>query len=360
MSTPLQNILMTDTPLIDVRAQVEFAAGSFPSAINIPILEDAERERVGICYKKNGPDVAEQLGHEIVSGSVRDSRINSWCRFIDEHPKAQIFCFRGGLRSQITQQWLKESGYEVTKIDGGYKALRQSLLDVFENLPNLIVVAGKTGTGKTEFLARVPNMVDLEKRANHRGSAFGKQLSEQPSQINFENKVALDFLKLSTSSVLIEDESRLIGRINLPLPLQAKMKEAPIILLEDSLENRVERINKEYLVDQLHELTVQCDSVETAHEKLQSLFLTALDSIMKRLGSERHVKLSKIMNHAFVLQRQGDFSAHNDWIRLLLEDYYDPMYEYQLSKKQTRIIDQGDQEYLLKYAADSLAAESTV
>ncbi|MFT4713494.1 MAG: tRNA 2-selenouridine synthase [Candidatus Azotimanducaceae bacterium] len=357
MPTPLQNILVSDTPLLDVRAEIEFSAGSFPSATNIPIMNDAERERIGICYKTKGPDAAEKLGHELVSGSVRDSRTNAWCEFIDAHPNTQIFCFRGGLRSQIAQQWLKESGYEVARINGGYKALRRSLLAVFEDLPNLLVVAGKTGTGKTEFLARVSNKVDLEKRANHRGSAFGKQLTEQPAQINFENKVAIDFLKLSTSPVLIEDESRLIGRINLPLPLQAKMSEAPIILLEDSLENRVQRINKEYLFDQMHELVTSTDSVEVAHEKLRLLFLTALDLIKKRLGQERYANLSELMKHAFEIQRQGDFSAHNDWIRLLLEDYYDPMYEYQLSKKRARVIDQGDQESLLKYAANILTFE---
>ena len=350
----LQSILISDTPLIDVRAQVEFNAGAFPSASNIPILNDHERELVGTCYKNEGPEHARALGHKLVSGSTRESRIDNWCEFVEQNPGSQLYCFRGGLRSTLAQQWLKDRGYQIPKIEGGYKALRRSLLSVFEHLPNLIVVAGKTGTGKTEFLARVSNKVDLEHRANHRGSAFGKQLSEQPAQIDFENRVALDFLKTQSTPVLIEDESRLIGRINLPLPLQATMSEAPIILLEDTIENRVTRINQEYLVDQFEALREKTESAEKALNELKTIFLGSLDAIRKRLGPERYENLGDLMRAGFQAQSAGDFSGHNPWIRVLLEEYYDPMYEYQLSKKQTRIIDSGDQEALLKYADTEL------
>jgi len=346
----LQAILVADTPLIDVRAEIEFAAGAFPFARNYPILNDKEREQVGICYKQNGPLAAEQLGHQLVSGTGRESRIRGWCDFIDQNPGTQIYCFRGGLRSTLAQQWLQEQGYQVPKIEGGYKALRRSLLSVFDELPDLIIVAGKTGTGKTEFLARVANKVDLEMRANHRGSAFGKHLTEQPAQIDFENNVALDFLKVKGSPVLIEDESRLIGRINLPLPLQAKMSEAPVILLHDSIENRVERIKTEYISDQWQALFLQSDSEEGAHQALEILFTQSLNAIKKRLGPERHEKLSGMMDDAFGAKATDDFAAHCGWIRALLEEYYDPMYEYQLTKKQVRIIAEGDQDTLMKYA----------
>ena len=347
---PLQSILLSDTPLIDVRAEIEFKAGSFPSARNMPILNDHERALVGICYKDKGPDAAKSLGHELVSGAIRENRIDTWCEFISQNPGAKLYCFRGGLRSTLAQQWLQDRGIQIEKIKGGYKALRQSLLAVYEDLPELIVVAGKTGTGKTEFLARVPNKVDLEYRANHRGSAFGKQLSEQPAQIDFENRVALDFLKLRSGPVLIEDESRLIGRINLPLLLQKAMAEAPIVLLEDSVENRIARINKEYLVEQFEALSAQTGSVTKAQDELERIFLDSLGAIKKRLGPERHRSLVNLMGVGFQIQKTGDFSAHNAWIRVLLEEYYDPMYEYQLSKKQSRIIGSGTQEGLLEYA----------
>ncbi len=348
--TPLQTVLMSGVPLIDVRAEIEFKAGSFPSAVNMPILNDHERERVGICYKHDGPTAAEALGHQLVSGAIRKGRIDSWSEFISHHPDAQLYCFRGGLRSTLAQQWLMDRGIEITKIEGGYKALRQSLLAVFENLPELVVVAGKTGTGKTDFLNRVSNKVDLEHRANHRGSAFGKQLTDQPAQIDFENEVALDFLKLTAGPVLIEDESRLIGRINLPLPLQKAMAEAPIVLLEDDIEHRVARINREYLIEQYQALEAQSRSVSEAQDALEAIFYNALSAIKKRLGSERHKSLENLMDVGFQIQKTGDFSAHNAWIRVLLEEYYDPMYEYQLSKKQSRIIDAGTQDALLKYA----------
>jgi len=347
---PLQSILLSDTPLIDVRAEIEFKAGSFPSASNMPILNDHERALVGICYKDKGPDAAKALGHELVSGAIREDRIDAWSEFINQNPGAQLYCFRGGLRSTLAQQWLKERGIHIAKIEGGYKALRKSLLAVYENLPELLVVAGKTGTGKTEFLARVPNKVDLEYRANHRGSAFGKQLSEQPAQIDFENRVALDFLKLNSGPVLIEDESRLIGRINLPQQLQKAMAEAPIILLEDNIDNRIARINKEYLVAQFQALSTLTGSVSKAQDELELIFLNALGAIKKRLGPERHRSLVNQMEIGFQIQKTGDFSAHNVWIRVLLEEYYDPMYEYQLTKKQSRIIGSGTQDALLSNA----------
>ena len=248
-----------------------------------------------------------------------------------------------GLNKNI-QKAIKDLGFtEPTPIQ------QEAIPYLISEEKDLIALA-QTGTGKTEFLARVPNKVDLEYRANHRGSAFGKQLSEQPAQIDFENRVALDFLKLRSGPVLIEDESRLIGRINLPLLLQKAMAEAPIVLLEDSVENRIARINKEYLVEQFQALTAQTGSVTKAQDALERIFLDSLGAIKKRLGPERHRSLVNLMGVGFQIQKTGDFSAHNAWIRVLLEEYYDPMYEYQLSKKQSRIVGSGTQEGLLEYA----------
>ena len=91
-------------PLIDVRAEVEFARGAFPTATNLPILADAEREKVGICYRLEGPDAAVALGHSLVSGQTRQDRIERWLRFLRQNPEAHLYCFRGGQRSAIAVQ----------------------------------------------------------------------------------------------------------------------------------------------------------------------------------------------------------------------------------------------------------------
>ena len=58
------SLLRDDTPLIDTRAPVEFAKGSLPTAINLPLMTDDEREAVGTCYKEQGQEAAVRLGHE--------------------------------------------------------------------------------------------------------------------------------------------------------------------------------------------------------------------------------------------------------------------------------------------------------
>ena len=329
----LTRVFKDDIPLLDVRAPVEFQRGAFPQAVNMPILSDKEREQVGICYKEQGPEAATVLGHELVADSKAE-RIAAWKGFIARHPDAMLYCFRGGQRSTIAQRWLAEAGVHIEKIPGGYKAMRQYLLAVFENLPPIVLIAGKTGVGKTIAIQKYRAHVDLEKLANHRGSAFGRQLTPQPAQIDFENAVAIDILK-QPGCIILEDEGRLIGRVNLPLPLQAAMKSAKIILLDDTLENRTDRIYKEYILEQLEGYASCHDDPITA---LETDFTAALDAIQKRLGGDRHQQLRQLMQQAFTGHRKGNPALHKYWIEVLLRDYYDPMYNYQLASKSDRIV----------------------
>ena len=246
-----EQLFLEDRPLIDTRAPVEFQRGSFPSAVNIPLMTDDERKQVGICYKGQGERAATALGHELVSGVVKEERIATWIYQVKRHANAALFCFRGGLRSRMVQDWLSSSGYQVPLVAGGYKALRSYLLrslgECLSEL-NLIVVGGRTGVAKTALLnqasdtLRLP-VIDLEGLAYHRGSAFGKRAEPQPSQINFENRIAIDLLKLRAcghQQLMLEDEGRLIGRCALPLALQEKLRRAPLVMLEANLEDRVQ------------------------------------------------------------------------------------------------------------------------
>ena len=98
----LQELFLKKTPLIDVRAPVEFKEGSLPYSINLPIMNDEERHLIGTCYKTHGQEAAIKLGHELVSGSIKEERITSWVNFLSQNPTAEVFCFRGGMRSQIS------------------------------------------------------------------------------------------------------------------------------------------------------------------------------------------------------------------------------------------------------------------
>ena len=71
-------------PLIDLRSPIEFAKGAFPQSINLPILTDDERAKIGKSYKHQGSAAAVKLGHQLVSGDLKESRLLAWKKFIEK------------------------------------------------------------------------------------------------------------------------------------------------------------------------------------------------------------------------------------------------------------------------------------
>jgi tRNA 2-selenouridine synthase len=260
------------------------------------------------------------------------------------------------------QQWLREAGIEYPLVRGGYKAMRRFLLDEFERSVarvDLVLVSGKTGTGKTRVIQRLFRSIDLEGLANHRGSTFGQLPEPQPSQIDFENALSIAFLKQldrqENAPIFLEDEGRLIGRICLPDALRLKMSRAPMLVVEEPFERRVDVVIQDYVLD-LGKRYVDHFGPEGARlhsEKLQQDLLR----IRKRLGGERHRQVSELMAGAFEAQQEsGDPGSHRGWIALLLARYYDPMYEYQLSRRQGEQLFNGNREEVIGWAASRWAA----
>jgi len=356
-----ERIFIDDIPLIDTRSPGEFAKGSFPCAHNLPLMTDDERAQIGTCYKYKGQQAAIELGHQLVSGETKAQRVASWQAFATDNPEGALFCWRGGLRSEITQSWLAEVGISYPRIQGGYKALRRWLLETFERLCSqhpLLVIGGKTGCAKTRLLQEgqagrpFSGSVDLEGLANHRGSAFGRRLGGQPTQLAFEIALAIAFLKASKNQpgpILIEDESRLIGRCALPPILQEAKKSAPMVLLNAPLEARVEHSFENYILANLREIEAQEPASQIAFERFSNDLLNALDRVRKRLGGDRHKQLYNIMLSALHDHQRGDPSGHKRWIRVMLEQYYDPMYNYQLEDRRHRIVFEGDHKQVADY-----------
>lgn len=349
------DLFLNDTPLMDVRAPVEFARGSFPSAENAPLMNDDERHRVGICYKEHGQEKAIELGHQLVSGDIKAQRIEAWKRFATRHPQGYLFCFRGGLRSRLTQQWIRDAGIDYPLVQGGYKALRRFLIDSLEQRvadDEFRILSGRTGTGKTRVLMDLPNPVDLEGAANHRGSSFGRQVTPQPAQIDFENRLAIAMLKAHHrvgGPLYLEDESRLIGRCALPLDLREKMARAPLLILERPMAERVDIIREDYVERMLADYQAR-DGQDAGWLNFRDYLLSAIDRIRKRLGGERHRQLRQWLEQALDQQENsGSVSGHDAWIESLLTDYYDPMYDYQLSQKQGRILVRGNPQTITEY-----------
>lgn len=345
-----------NTPLLDVRAPVEFDRGAFPTAVNLPLLTDAERDTIGKTYKALGQQAAVAQGHELVAGSVKAERIAGWLKFIAEHPNAVLYCFRGGLRSETVQNWLAEAGVYIPRVAGGYKRMRRELIAAIDNTAqttDMLIVAGKTGSGKTHLINALQHSVDLEGIANHRGSAFGPRVSPQPTQINFENALGIALLSLQlpvnkTRRLFLEDESRAIGSLSLPQTLYEKMLASPIALLEESLEQRVNTILNDYIISNYNDF--KSAEPENCARLFADYLQASLMKIRRRLGDINFKRLHLLMSEA-ILATESNPEMHKKWIETLLVEYYDPMYEYQLSKKSSRVVFRGDHDELLRWAA---------
>ncbi len=326
-------VLCEGRPLIDLRSPSEFARGAFPGAVNLPLLTDDERAAVGTCFKEKGQTAAIELGERLVAGTTRAARMATWLEFAGTHPGAAIYCWRGGLRSQTVQRWLLQEGVALPRVAGGYKALRTACIAAIEQAAGrpLLILGGRTGSGKTVLLQRFRAAVDLEAAANHRGSAFGGSLDAQPTSIAFENSLAIDLMhRTGYPRLLLEDESRTIGRLAVPESLHRAMQRAPLVVVEVPRSERARQIAQEYVFQPLAD--------GTPSDVLAARLLAATDRIRKRLGGDRHAALRDLIEVAFAA---GDAAAHLTWIAQLLEWYYDPMYDHQLKPKTDRIVARG-------------------
>ena len=338
----LKDLIQKKTPFIDVRSPAEFNQGSIPLSINIPILNDMEREIVGKAFKSSGQEKAKKIGYKLVSGKIKNDRVNEWKKFIEANPTSWLYCARGGLRSEIAQSWLKDIGLIIDRVDGGFKSIRNFCLEVFEHInednKDWIVLAGRTGSDKTGMINKLKNSIDLEGLANHRGSAFGARSTKQPSPVNFENFLTFEYLYHESNKLVLEDESRTIGRLVIPSKFYDKMKKSKICIVEVPIEERVENIFNGYVASHLE----NDKNILLAKER----FLANLDKIKKRLGASSHLIIKKKIQEAF---SNYDHNAHFDWIEKLIVSYYDNMYDYQLNKKIDRCIFKGNTLECLEY-----------
>ena len=327
---------------IDLRSETEFQKGTIPDSVNIPILTNNEFEKVGKEYKNNGKEAAISLGHRLVKSDLRENRISLWKNHIIDNPGCNIFCYRGGLRSKIALKWLEGEKIKIKRLSGGYKKFRSVIinehLDINNYKKNWLIIGGLTGSGKTTLINQLNQKIDLEKIANHRGSAFGKNKTPQPSQANFENMLTMKYLGHQYSNIVLEDESRTIGKCALPGIWYEKMQISKLVVLKISTDQRIKNILEEYVVREL--------GISNNSFKVLKRYLTGLKKIKKRLGDMSFKEISRIMIKAF---NNNDITSHEDWILKLLTKYYDPMYNFKLKSRKGYIVHIGDNISCLKY-----------
>jgi len=348
------SIVLNETPLLDVRAPVEFDKGAFINASNIAILEDEQRHLVGTKYKEEGNAAAVKLAEELIQTQGQNERIHKWKEYLKENPNALLYCFRGGQRSGISQAWLKDVGIDITRLQGGYKAFRNFLME--ESLKvsasvQTVILGGRTGSGKTILLQNFENMIDLEGLANHRGSSFGNFATQQPAQIDFENNLAYKLIQHHHKNfkyLVIEHESQNIGRSFMPKQVYENLMDGELIILETPLEKRVAITFDDYIIESLkkYALIYKEDAlIEWAKDTKKNL-----DKMRKRLGYEKYSEFKNLFEDAlFHHLETGNKEKYKTFIEKMLVEYYDPMYDYQIEKSKMKIVFRGNEKEILEF-----------
>lgn len=315
LSLHLPDFLGQRGTIIDVRSPSEFKQGHLPHSHSLPLFDDDERALIGTAYKRKSRIEAIDLGLSILA-----EKIEVWINRAEllDSKQINVLCWRGGMRSGFAAQLLESCGYQSSTLIGGYKTFRRRVLATWNGLPStkikLFVVGGLTGSGKTKILSALKKLgeqvLDLEDLAQHRGSAFGHiGLSQQPTQEQFENQLADEWLKFDlTQPIWIEDESRLIGKCHLPSKLYEMMQQAPLFYLECSEEERLQNLLQLY--------------GSASRETL----INATQCLMRRLGTQ-------LTSQIIELIQSGDLLNATKHLMI----YYDKTYSHQLKKRTSPI-----------------------
>lgn len=310
MQLPVKEFLQQSSgkPVIDVRSPGEYAQGHIPGAVSIPLFTDEERAKVGTKYKQVNKEAALLVGLDIVgpkmSGFVKKAQKTA------SKGEVLVHCWRGGMRSGSFAWLLQTAGLKVDTLQKGYKAYRTEVLQSFGNPFQLLVLGGKTGSGKTELLRELAlqgeQVLDLEALAHHKGSSFGA-IGEQPQPTveQFENELHYVLSQMDPEKrIWVEDESFTIGTVRIPQAFYLQMRNAPVIFIDVPKEHRIHRLVTEY---------ADCHP---------SLLEAALERIKKRLDGA----LYKQAMEALALT---DYAKVAD----LSLFYYDKAYLHGLSKR---------------------------
>ena len=323
--------------LIDVRSPREVARGAMPGSRALPLMSDEERHEVGIRYKEAGQEAAVALGYEL-AGPHLPARIEAWRGVCAQGPSA-VACWRGGLRSELALSFIDRG--DVARVAGGYKALRRHVMAALPrslSRKRLVVLTGLTGSGKTRLLRALPvddgpQVLDLEGAARHRGSAFGAEDVPQPSQQTFENALATELLLSPAERLVVEDESRYVGRRTLPDGLMEAMRAAPLVVLETPMAERVTAIVEEYVL-----AMARRHGVRAARERLEH----DTRRIRKRLGGGRTDGVVAALHAAEQADAWFEPCVHRWWVQTLLENYYDRLYRKAILRHERPVAFRGD------------------
>ena len=294
--------------IIDARSEGEYAEDFIPGAANHPVLNDAERARVGTLNKEESPFAAKRMGAALVSRNI--------AAMLEQHfadkPRdwaPLIYCWRGGKRSRSLTLVLREIGFKAVQLDGGYKAYRARVALELTELPkrfNYVTICGCTGTGKTALLLALRDagaqVIDLEGLANHKGSLLGEHVATpQPTQKRFDSLLWSALRALDAARPLfIESESKKIGLVQMPESMRNQMAAGECVWLDVPVAARVAHLRREY-----------------------EHFVADPALLMQKLAPLKALRGGEMMARWQALATTGNIDA---LVQSLLVDHYDPLY----------------------------------
>ena len=307
--TSLQDLRTLDADtIIDVRAPSEYAEDHLPGAINLPVLNDAERAKVGTIYTQDSPFNARKIGGALVAKNTAH-HLETALADKDGSWQPLVYCWRGGQRSGAFSTILDQVGWRVRLLKGGYQSYRRAVVKTLYDTPlahRLILIDGGTGTAKTELLhhlaAAGAQTLDLEGLAAHRGSLFGGVAADQPAQKMFESRIAAALTHLDPEQVtFVEAESSKIGERLIPPSLWENMRRSPRVHLSAPLDAR-----SGYLCRAYSDLTQDSGRLDRLIDQLRPY------------------------HSAEQIAHWHERAGAGDWhvlARSLIADHYDPRYE---------------------------------
>lgn len=302
---------MKNPILIDVRTPKEFILENIPNSINIPILLDDERVEVGTTYVQESKEKAKELGIRFISKRLPEIFLEVQ-ELSKKYSNLVFMCARGGMRSSTIASLFSSLGYKVSKLSGGYKDYRKY---VQAEIPKLnekfkyIVIHGRTGVGKTKILNKMiknnVSVMDLEKFAAHKGSFFGALGEKIPQSQKRMDGYVFEFLRTcKTHYIVVESESKRIGNVYVPESVYNAMTAGIHIFIHTNIENRIEILMEDYASVPNEEIKKCIDRIAryTSKEKIENYHRLASDNKLEELT------------------------------KLLIEEYYDPLYEVSIKK----------------------------
>lgn len=309
--------------ILDARSPSEYAEDHIPGATSTPVLDDAERARVGTMHKQLGAFEAKRVGAAIVSRNIAA---------ILEGPLAEaprnwrplIYCWRGGNRSGALATVLARIGWQAAVIEGGYREFRRQVIADLAVLPaplRFLVIAGRTGSGKSLLLERLAErgaqVLDLEALACHRGSVLGQMPGRsQPSQKAYETLLWARLRRFDPlRPVFVESESRKVGQCQVPEQLIHAIRASECIVLDTPDAVRSALLLRDY-----------------------SHFVASPERLASRLDA-----LIPLHGRAVVERWMGaaNTGMWDEFVVSLLHEHYDPAYDRSMRRNFARLDQAG-------------------